>query len=92
MRATEQAPPAELVRYVAGSTGLSTPTAARVVADVIAYFSETLEGYVRRRHGELRRRGWKNEQIWSELRSELAGRPFGAQAPSERQLRRMVYG
>ncbi|MBA0124627.1 hypothetical protein H0B56_03630 [Haloechinothrix sp. YIM 98757] len=92
MRATEHAPPAELVRYVSGSTGLAPDTAARVVADVVAYFSETPEQYVRRRHTELRRRGWNNERIWDALATELAGRPFGAGEVSRRQLRRMVYG
>src|ERR1700742_4819090 len=40
----------ELVRHVAASTGLPGPVAARVVADVVAYFSETTEEFVRRRH------------------------------------------
>lgn len=85
-------PPAELVRHVVASTGLPGPTAARVVADVVAYFGETAEQYVRRRHAELRRRGRRNAEIWPVLAAELGGRPVGAGALTERQLRRIVYG
>lgn len=85
-------PPADLVRHVAGSTGLPAPVAARVVSDVIAYFGETTEQYVRRRHAELRHRGRKNAEIWTVLAAELAERRVAAGELTERQLRRIVYG
>ncbi|QGK69122.1 hypothetical protein GIY23_05855 [Allosaccharopolyspora coralli] len=84
--------PVELVRHVAASTGLPEPTAARVVTDVVEFFSETTEDYVRRRHTELRQRGRRNSQIWELLGAELARRPVAAGTLSERQLRRIVYG
>ena len=49
---------ADLVRHVATSTGLPMPVAERVVADVLAYFDETTEEFVRRRHRELQARAW----------------------------------
>lgn len=82
----------QLVRHIAGSTGLPASVAERVVADVIAYYRETTEEFVRRRHGELRQRGRKNAEIWQLLAAELAGRPVGAGELTERQLRRIVYG
>lgn len=88
----DPSPPEDLVWHVVASTGLPPATAARVVADVIAYFAETTEQYVRRRHTELHRRGHRNAQIWRLLIDELAARPVGAGALSERQLRRIVYG
>jgi hypothetical protein len=84
--------PADLVRHVAATTGLPEATAARVVADIAAYFTETVEDYVRRRHGEMRLVRRKNDEIWPELAAELADRRFGAPELSERQLRRIVYG
>ena len=84
--------PEDLVRHVAASTGLSEATATRVVADVKAYFSETVEAYVRRRHAELKDKNWKNDEIWPLLTAELGARSFGAPVLTERQLRRMVYG
>lgn len=73
------------------STGLPPATAARVVSDVIGYFGETAEQFVRRRHAELRARH-KNEEIWALITTELAGRPVAAPVVSARQLRRIVYG
>jgi hypothetical protein len=88
----DPSPHAELTFHIAASTGLPVPTATRVVADVIAFFGETTEQFVRRRHGELQRRGHKNAWIWEAIAGELAGRPVGAGELSERQLRRIVYG
>jgi tRNA(His) 5'-end guanylyltransferase len=82
----------ELALHIAASTGLPSSTASRVVADVVAYFSETTDEFVRRRHVEMQRRGLKNTRIWSAIADELAGRPVGAPELSERQLRRIVYG
>ncbi len=84
--------PADLVRHVAASTGLPEATAARVVADIAAYFAETVEDFVRRRHSEMRVLHRKNDDIWPQIAAELAGRRFGAPDLSERQLRRIIYG
>ena len=82
----------DLIRHVAASTGLPEATARRVVADVVAYFGETVEDFVSRRHGELRSKGHKNDEIWPMIAAELGVRRFGAPELSERQLRRIVYG
>jgi hypothetical protein len=82
----------ELVRHVAGSTGLSGEVAARVVADVVAYYWETTEEFVRRRHRELQAHDRRNAEIWSVIADELAHRPVAPGAVSERRLRRIVYG
>lgn len=82
----------ELVRHVVASTGLAPQTAARLIADVVAYFGETAEQFVRRRHAELRRRHYGNARIWPVIAAELAERRVAAPELSERQLRRIVYG
>jgi hypothetical protein len=84
--------PQDLVRYVSVTTGLTRGTAERVVADVVAYFGETAEEFVRRRHGELHHRQYKNSEIWPQITKELTNRPVAAPGLSERQLRRIVYG
>jgi len=61
------------------------------VSDVIGYFTETAEQFVRRRHAELHR-DHRNDEIWALIAGELAGRPVAAPPASPRQLRRMVYG
>jgi hypothetical protein len=84
--------PQDLARYLAESTGLPQPTTVRVIKDVNAYYAETVEEYVRRRHGELRRKSRKNDEIWPRIAAELGHRRFGAPELSQRQLRRIVYG
>jgi hypothetical protein len=86
------ATPIDLVRHVVTSTGLPAATSARVIADVIAYFDETIEQYVRRRHFELRQCGVHNDAIWPAIVGELTARPVRAGTLTERQLRRIVYG
>ncbi len=83
--------PQDLVRHVAISTGLPEAIATRVVADVTAYFKETVEEFVKRRHGELRNGNRKNDEIWPLIAAELRSRRFGPPELSERQLRRIVY-
>jgi hypothetical protein len=84
--------PQDLVRHVALSTGLDEATASRVVADVMAYFGQTVDEYVITRHEDLKSRNRKNDDIWPMITAELRDRRFRAAGVSERQLRRMVYG
>jgi tRNA(His) 5'-end guanylyltransferase len=83
--------PQDLVRHVAASTGLPETTATRVVADVAAYFAETVEEFVSRRHEELKRKQLKNDEIWPLIAAELGARRFRVRELSGRQMRRIVY-
>jgi hypothetical protein len=82
----------DLIAHLVRSTPLDSGEAARVVAEVLGYFSEQLPEYVRRRHAELKRRGLTNEQIFAALSAELATRRVAPPPLSARQLRRIVYG
>jgi len=82
----------ELIAHLVRSTPLSAPEAARVVADVVGYFSEELPDFIRRRHAELKRRGLTNDQIFAALSAELGTRRVAPPPLSARQLRRIVYG
>jgi hypothetical protein len=83
----------DLVDHLTRTSPLNAGEAARVVADVLAYFSEPTEAYVRRRHAELRTRcGLSNDEIFQRIAAELPGRRVTAPALSLRQLRRIVYG
>ena len=82
----------ELVDHLIRTTPLSRGEALRVVQDVLAYFDETTEDYVRRRHRELKAQGLVNKEIFERIAADL---PYRAVAPptlSLRQLRRIVYG
>jgi hypothetical protein len=82
----------ELVAHVASSTGLRPGEAARLVGDVLSWYAESTEDFVRRRHDELQSRGMKNPEIFRCVSSELAERVVAPPALTERQLRRIVYG
>jgi hypothetical protein len=85
-------PHTDLIDHLTRTTGLSPGEAGRVVADVLAYFDEPVEDYVRRRHRELKARGRTNDQIFTGIAAELPHRRVGAPELTHRQLRRIVYG
>ena len=82
----------ELVDRVAGSTGLTPAEAARVVEDVLAWYREPVEEFVRRRHAHHRLYGKRNPEIFALIAGELADRLVAAPPLSQRQLRRIIYG
>ena len=82
----------ELVAHLTRTSPLSPGEAARVVAEVLGYFSESAEEYVRRRHRELKAEGLTNDQAFGRIAAELPARRVTAPPFSQRQLRRVVYG
>jgi len=81
-----------LIDRVADSAGLTPAEAARVVEDVLAWYREPLEDFVRRRHAYHRLYGRRNPQIFALIADELAGRLVAPPPLTQRQLRRIVYG
>ncbi|MBL1080508.1 hypothetical protein JK359_00715 [Streptomyces actinomycinicus] len=82
----------ELVDHLTRSTPLSRGEALRVVQDVLAYFDETTQDFVRRRHRELQARGLVNTEIFERIEADLKYRAVAPPELTLRQLRRMVYG
>lgn len=82
----------DLLAHLGRTTSLGPGEAARVVADVLAYFGESAEEFVRRRHAELKARGLTNDHIFERVAAELPGRRVAPPELSARQLRRIVYG
>ena len=82
----------DLVQYLSASCPLSQAEAARVVADVLGYFSEPPEEYVRRRHRELKTVGLTNDSAFRQIAAEIPQRRHAPPEFSLRQLRRIVYG
>ncbi|MBL8931699.1 MAG: hypothetical protein JNL54_16385 [Kineosporiaceae bacterium] len=82
----------EIVDRIAGTTGLTPGEAARVIDDVLAYYREDVDAYVRRRHAHLQAHGVRNEQAFSLIAEELGRRLVAPPELSLRQLRRIVYG
>jgi hypothetical protein len=81
-----------LLDHLERTTPLARAQAARVVAEVLAYLSETTEQFVRRRHRELHARGVPNPAAFARIATELRARRVAAPELSERQIRRLIYG
>lgn len=82
----------DLIQHLSRTTPLTPSESARVIAEVLAYFGEPAEQFVRRRHAELRAAGLTNEQIFARISGELPQRRVAPPELSARQLRRIVYG
>ncbi|MFI9645989.1 hypothetical protein ACIHAA_06790 [Streptomyces sp. NPDC052040] len=82
----------ELVDHLTRSTTLNRGEALRVVQDVLAYFDETAEEFVRRRHRELQSQGLMNAVIFERIEADLRYRTVAPPELTLRQLRRIVYG
>ncbi|MEU1512354.1 hypothetical protein ABZ490_09355 [Streptomyces sp. NPDC005811] len=82
----------ELVDHLMRSTPLQRGEALRVIQDVLAFFDETTENYVRRRHRELQADGLVNAEIFERIAADLQYRAVAPPELSVRQLRRIVYG
>lgn len=85
-------PDEEIVRRVAETSGLSEAEATRVVDDVIAWYAEPVEQFVRRRHAHHQTYGKRNKAIFDLVAAELAARVVAAPELSARQVRRIIYG
>ncbi|UIX33911.1 hypothetical protein [Streptomyces sp. GQFP] len=82
----------ELVDHLMRTTPLSRGESLRVIQDVLAYFDETTEDYVRRRHRELQGQGLVNATIFDRIEADLKYRAVAPPELTLRQLRRIVYG
>ncbi|MER6332528.1 hypothetical protein ABT298_25015 [Streptomyces sp. NPDC001034] len=82
----------ELIDHLTRSTPLGRGEALRVIQDVLAYFDESTEDFVRRRHRELQAQGLVNAEIFERIGADLRYRAVAPPELTLRQLRRIVYG
>jgi hypothetical protein len=82
----------DVVAHLVRTTPLSPAVAQRIVEEVVAFFSEPAEAFVRRRHTELKAQGLANPEVFRRIAEELGGRPVLAPDLTERQIRRLIYG
>jgi len=84
--------PAELIDHLCRRSRMTAQEATHLVIEVLNYYSDTSEEFLRTRHQELQTLGYNNQQIFSELQQELSQRRFKAKKLSARQIRRAIYG
>jgi hypothetical protein len=82
-----------LINHLCQKSGLTPSEARRTVDDVIAYFAESTDDYVRRRHLEIKQeQGLANPEIFKRIETELSQLVFAAPLLTQRQIRRIIYG
>lgn len=84
--------PEELIAHIARLTALSAPDSARVIDEIFAYYHESVDAFVARRHREMQAEGLLNAQIFRRILDEIHLLRFPAPTLSERQVRRIIYG
>lgn len=90
--AVAQRPFEDLIDHLTQSSSLGPGEAARLIDDVVGYFSEPADTFVRRRHGELKSRGLTNDRAFDQITVELQHRLVAPPQYTLRQLRRIIYG
>jgi len=72
--------------------GLPASNAARVAAEVLDLFSQTVDEFIIGRHNELQSEGYAGKDIYERILGELAEWRFAAPDLTPRQVRRRIYG
>ncbi|MFK7858724.1 MAG: hypothetical protein AB8B64_07885 [Granulosicoccus sp.] len=88
----QPSPDPELVEHLIRQSGLSSTEAHRLIDEIVAFFSETPQNYIRRRHHELQKSGLTNERIYTIIAEELKQHRFASEPLTTRQIRRAIYG
>jgi hypothetical protein len=86
-----QRPFDDLIAHLTRSSPLDPGEAERLIAEVVGYFAEPAEAFVRRRHRELKARGLTNDKAFPQIAVELQQRLVAPPQFSQRQLRRIIY-
>ncbi|MFK7856612.1 MAG: hypothetical protein AB8B79_21025 [Granulosicoccus sp.] len=82
----------ELIDHLCRQSPLTASEAQRLVSEVLAFYDESVHGFIRRRHHELQKSGLTNSSIYRLIGEELKQHRFMAEPFTERQIRRAIYG
>ncbi len=79
-----------LLEHLQRTTAIGPGEVQRVVEDVLAWFEEDTEAFVRRRHRELRAEGSANPAAFERFAAKLTTRRVAAPRLSVRQIPRVI--
>lgn len=82
----------ELIEHLCRSSSLSAEEAHRLVQEVLAFYTENIGDFIRRRHHELQKSGLTNATIYRLIAEEIEHHLFTVEPLTERQIRRTIYG
>lgn len=82
----------DLLDHLVRTTTLNRGDAVRVVGEIVSFFDEPLDVFVKRRHRDLQSAGLANTAIYEQIRDELRFVRLAAPRLTVRQIRRLIYG
>ena len=82
----------DLLAHLERVSPLGPAELGRLIDARLAYFSESVDVFVVRRHRELQTEDLRNDAIFERLADEVRQRRFAAPSLSQRQIRRLIYG
>jgi len=80
------------LRQLAQTYSLEEGLVRRLHEEFLAYSDQTVQQFAVAEHLSLQARNLRNAEIFARLRDEVAHHRFRAETPTERQLRRWIYG
>ena len=82
----------DLLDHLVRTTTLNRGEAVRVVGEIVAFFHEPLDVFVKHRHRDLQSAGLANAAIYEQISDELRFVRLAAPPLTVRQIRRLIYG
>jgi hypothetical protein len=80
------------VRHLAQTYSLDEALVRRLGEEFLALTEPTVKEYIVRAHLRYQEQGLRNDEIFRRIRDEVAHRRFRVETPTERQIRRFIYG
>jgi len=80
------------IRHLAQTYSLDEALVRRLGEEFLAWTEPTVREFVVRSHLRYQNQGLKNDEIFRRLRDEIPRRRFRVETPTERQIRRLIYG
>lgn len=81
-----------LINHLRRHSTLSETEALKIIEEIIAFYNETPQSFIRRRHYELQKSGMANAAIYTQIGHEIQGHRFISEPMTTRQIRRAIYG
>jgi len=80
------------IRQLAQTYSLDESLVRRLGEEFLALTEPTVREFVVLSHLRYQAQGLRNEEIFRRLREEVPRRRFRVETPTERQIRRIIYG
>ena len=84
--------PDDFKNHIVSSFNISESDFDMLLEEFNNYYRDTQEEFIRHRHFQLKKMGYKNDAIYRRILDEIKARRFSAGTMTERQIRRIIYG